>query len=213
MSLDYSYYQSDYLSRTLAVSCDLTRKYGQHETVFEGDINNQSIKLPGASEGISRYKYDANIKRKYFYADTPYYSYLSPRIRHNDSGYFTSAQAMRIGGGRKIFLDESHFDMSFELGVGYRYATLADQSNIKEQLLTLATKFSWDISPNITIKFNLTNEQSALEKYRTVTLELKSKLTQDFSIKTEIAENRTYPFDISVPNGELISSMGIDYEI
>jgi hypothetical protein len=44
-------------------------------------------------------------------------------------------------------------------------------------------------------------------------LELKNKVTEDFALKFQIAEKRTYPYDISVPNGEVRSSIGIDYEI
>lgn len=212
-SLDFSYYQSDFVSRSLSASTDLTRKTNQHETTFEGSLDNELVTLPNTPSGVSRLKYDMNIKWKFYWAQTPYYGYLSPRIRHNDSGFFTSVQGVRIGAGRRILSDDNHFQMSLEAGVGHRYATMSDQTRIQEQLVTLSTKFLWDITHSIAAKFHLTHEQSALEKYRTTSLELKNKLSQEFALKFQITEKRTYPYDISVPNGELITSVGIDYEI
>jgi len=211
--LDVSYYQSDYVSRSLAASSDLIHKFNQHETGIEATVDNQYVTIPNSTAGISRFKYDANVKWKYYYAETPYYSYLSPRIRHNDAGLFTAVQALRTGGGRNFLFDESRFEMILEAGVGYRYATMSDSGKVQEELVTFTTKCLWDISPSTAIKFNLTQEQSALEKYRTTTLELKNKVTEDFALKFQLAEKRTYPYDISVPNGEVRSSFGIDYEI
>lgn len=211
--LNVSYYQSDYVSRTLSASSDLVHQFNQHETDIEASVDNQYVTLPGSTNGISRFRYDTNIKWKYYYAETPYYSYLSPRFRHNDAGLFTSVQALRTGGGRKFLFDENHFQMTVEAGVGYRYATMADNSKVQEELITFTTKCLWDISPSTAMKLNLTQEQSALEKYRTTALELKNKLTEDFALKFQLAEKRTYPYDISVPNGEVRTSIGIDYEI
>jgi putative salt-induced outer membrane protein len=211
--LNVSYYQSDYVSRTLSASSDLVHKFNQHETGIEATVDNQYVTIPGSTSGISRFRYDANVKWKYYYAETPYYSYLSPRVRHNDAGLFTAVQALRTGGGRKFLFDENRFQVTLEAGIGYRYATMADNSKVQEELVIFTTKCLWDISPSTTMKFNLTQEQSALEKYRTTTLELKNKVTEDFALKFQIAEKRTYPYDISVPNGEVRSSIGIDYEI
>lgn len=212
-SLDFSYYQADYISRSLSAETDLSHKVGQYETLLESSFDNQTVALPGATSGISRFRYDANLKWKYFYAETPYFSYLSPRFRHNDAGTYTSVQALRIGGGRKIAFEERHYEMTLEVGVGYRYATLSDREHIQEELITISTKALWNITPSLSFKFKLTHEQSKLEKYRTTTLELRNKLTENFSLKTQFSEKRTYPYDVSIPNGELLSSIGISYDI
>lgn len=161
--LNVSYYQSDYASRTLSASSDLVHKFNQHETVIEASVDNQYVTLPSSATDISRFRYDANIKWKYYYAETPYNSYLSPRIRHNDAGLFTAVQALRTGGGRKFLFDDNRFQMTLEAGIGYRYATMTDNSKVQEELVTFTIKCLWDISPSTAMKFNLTQEQSALE--------------------------------------------------
>ena len=90
---------------------------------------------------------------------------------------------------------------------------MSDQSRIEEQLALFSSKIVWDITPSLALKFKLTREQSAQGKYQTTSLDIRNTLNKHFSLKTQFAETQTYPYDISVPNGELMSSFGIDYEI
>ncbi len=213
LGFSYSYNRTSYVSRKFSVETDVTHKTDHNETVSECLVDRRYVLISGTSSEVTSFKYDANVKWKHFYDDSLYYSYLSPRIRHNNTGYFTSAQAFRIGGGRKILLDKDLFEMNVELGVGYRYATLANQSRIQEGLFTLSDKFTWNITPELSLKFNLVHEQSIREKYRTTTIELINKFTRNLGVKYQIAQKRTYPFDSNEPGGEFLSSIGLDYVI
>lgn len=213
LGFSFAYNRTSYVSRKLALEGDVTYKYNHNEMVSEALLDRQYALLPGTATAITNYKYDANVKWKRYFTESPYYAYLSPRVRHNDSGFFRGAQSMRIGGGRKILLDEDRFEMTVELGAGYRFASLADQSQIREGLFTFSDKFTWEINSDLSLKLNLVHEQSAREKYRTTTLELKNKLSHNFGLKYQIMQKRTYPFDTTEPGGEVISSIGLDYEI
>jgi hypothetical protein len=44
-------------------------------------------------------------------------------------------------------------------------------------------------------------------------LELKNKLTNRFGVKYQISQKRAYPFSSGQPSGELLASIGLDYEL
>ncbi len=209
----YSDNRTSYVSRKFLLEADVTHKLDHNETVSECLVDRRYVMIPGAAAQVSSYRYDGNVKWKHYYDDTLFYSYLSPRVRHNNTGYFTGAQALRIGSGRKVLLDNDLFEMNIELGIGYRFATLGDQSRIREGLFTLSDKFAWNITTDLLLKFNLVHEQSIREKYRTTTIELINRFTRNLGIKFQIAQKHTYPFDSNERSGELFSSIGLDYTI
>jgi putative salt-induced outer membrane protein len=213
VGFSFSENRTDYVSRKLTVNIDVTRTENQNETVSECSLDKQHFVIPGDTSRIETFRYDANVKWKHYYDDSPYYSYLSPRVRHNNTGYFTATQALRLGGGRKILLDNDLFEMAVELGVGYRFATLADHSRINENLFTVSDKFTWAFTDELSLKLNFVHEQSAREKYRTVTLELVNKFTHNLGVKYQIVQKRTYPFESNSQSGEYTSSIGLDYAI
>ncbi len=159
----YSDNRTNYVSRQFTMDTDTTYKQQANEVVLEAMVNRQYIEIPGAGNSLANFQYDANAKWKHYYDESLYYGYLSPRIRHNNSGYFTSAQALRVGAGKKFLFDDDTFEMALELGGGYRIATLAGPQTINEQLLTVANKFNWQITTQLAIKLNLVREQSQRE--------------------------------------------------
>lgn len=213
LGFSYSDNSTSYVSRKLLFEADVIYKVDHNETVSECLVDRRYVMIPGATAQVSSYKYDGNVKWKHYYDDSLYYSYLSPRVRHNNTGYFTEAQALRLGGGRKVLLDKDLFEMNVEMGIGYRFATLGDQSRIREGLFTLSDKFTWNISTDLSLKFNLVHEQSIREKYRTATIELINKFTRNLGVKYQIAQKHTYPFDSNERSGEFLSSFGLDYSI
>lgn len=213
LGFSYSDNRTNYVSRKFALETDVTHATDHNETVSECLVDKRYVMIPGAAAEITSFKYDANVKWKHYYDDSLYYSYLSPRVRHNNTGYFTSAQAFRVGGGRKVLLDKELFEMTVELGIGYRLATLADQSRIREGLFTMSDKFTWNITTDLSLKLNVVHEQSNREKYRTATVELINKFTRNLGVKYQIVQKRTYPFDSNEPGGEFLTSIGLNYAI
>ncbi|MBI2734103.1 MAG: DUF481 domain-containing protein [Aquabacterium sp.] len=161
----YSYNKSEYTSRRLTLAADLAYPMPQRELDGELRFDREYIKEEGAPQAINRDRYDASVKFKQFFDDEPYYVYVSPRVRHNRFGYYQSAQALRVGGGRK-FGGDGGWHASLELGTGYRVAHAEDGDNISEVLYTTSLKASWDISEQLSLKFNGVQEQSRRETFR-----------------------------------------------
>lgn len=209
----YSDNRSSYVNRKFELNADVTYKILRNETVLEGLVDRQHIIIPGTTADLVQNRYDVNVKWKHYLEDSPNYGYLSPRLRKNNTGYFTSTQAMRVGIGHKILSDDEGFEMMLEAGSGYRYATLANGSQIEEKLLTISDKLFWDISSDVTLKLNVVFEESPREKYRTALIELKDKISRQVGLKYQIMHKLAYPFDSNLQGGEYTTSIGLDYEI
>src|SRR5664279_4383695 len=85
----YSDNRTSYLSRRFSLDIDVTHTADRNETVSECLVDKAYVMIPDTAAEISIFKYDANVKWKHYYDDSLYYSYLSPRVRHNNTGYFT----------------------------------------------------------------------------------------------------------------------------
>lgn len=206
----YSYNKSEYTSRRLTLAADVAYLMPQHELDGELRFDREYIKEADSPRSINRDRYDANIKLKQFFDDSPYYTYVSPRVRHNRFGYYQSAQALRAGVGRK-FGGDDNWTVSAELGSGYRVAHSEEGDNISEVLYTSSVKASWEISDQLSIKFNGAQEQSRRETFRTMSLALRNKLTNLIALKYEVLYRRSYPFDSKVKDGELSAEFGVGY--
>lgn len=206
----YSYSKTDYTSRRLTLAADLAYPMPQKE--LDGDLrfDREYIKEEGNEPSLNRDRYDASLKFKQFFDDSPYYAYVSPRIRHNRFGYYQSAQALRVGGGRK-FGGEGNWMVNLELGSGYRVAHSDDGENISEVLYTTALKATWDITDQLSLKFSGTQEQSRRETLRTMSLALRNKLTNHIGLKYEVLYRRSFPFDSLEKDGELSAEFGVSY--
>lgn len=206
----YSYNKSEYTARRLTLAADVVYLLPQRELDGELRFDREYIKEEDSPQAINRDRYDANIKFKQFFDDSPYYAYVSPRVRHNRFGYYQSAQALRAGAGRK-FGGDGHWTVSAELGSGYRVAHSEDGDNISEVLYTSSVKASWEITDQLSIKFNGVQEQSRRETFRTMGLALRNKLTNHIALKYEVLYRRSYPFDSKEKDGELSAEFGVGY--
>lgn len=206
----YSYNKSEYTSRRLTLAADVAYLMPQRELDGELRFDREYIKEENDPQAINRDRYDASIKFKQFFDDSPYYAYVSPRVRHNRFGYYQSAQALRAGLGRK-FGGNGGWTVSAELGTGYRVAHSEDGDNISEVLYTSSVKANWDITDQLSIKFNGVQEQSRRETFRTMGLALRNKLTNHIALKYEVLYRRSYPFDSKEKDGALSAEFGVGY--
>lgn len=206
----YSFSQSSYTTRELSLGADVVLPLNHSELDGEFRFDREFIKLEGTPVEVNTDKYDASLKYKYFLDDSPYYAYVSPRIRYNRFGYYQRAQSVRGGGGRK-FGGEGPWELNLELGSGYREAHLSDGLAVSETLYTLTVKAHWTVSDSLSVKLNWVNERSNREAYRTVTLGLRNKLTDKLGLKYELLYRRAFPFDSVEKNGELLADVGLSY--
>ena len=206
----YSFNQSSYTTRELSLAADVAWPLAHSELDGEFRFDREFIKLEGTPVEVNTDKYDANLKYKYFLDDSPYYAYVSPRVRYNRFGYYQRAQSVRGGLGRK-FGGEAPWEINLELGTGYREAHLSDDESISETLYTMTVKARWAVSDTLSIKLNWVNERSSREAYRTVTLGLRNKLTDKLGLKYEVLYRRAFPFDSVEKDGELLAEIGLSY--
>ncbi|HEX5357596.1 MAG TPA: DUF481 domain-containing protein [Aquabacterium sp.] len=206
----YSYNKSEYVSRRLTLAADVAYLMPQRELDGELRFDREYIKEADSPQSINRDRYDANVKFKQFFDGSPYYAYVSPRVRHNRFGYYQSAQALRAGVGRKFGGDGS-WTASAEMGSGYRVAHAEDGDNVSEVLYTTSVKANWDITDQLSIKFNGVQEQSRRETFRTMGLALRNKLTNHIALKYEVLYRRSFPFDSKEKDGELSAEFGVGY--
>lgn len=212
VGIDFSNYQSDYVSRQLSIKGDAGYQIARNDIGSEFLYTPKTIQLANASPTVLTDKYDANLKWKIFFDDSLYYAYLSPRLRHNLTGYYRYSQALRLGVGKNILADENNLKMSLEAGTGYRLAYLQNDEQIRENIFTLSEKLAWKINSTLTLALNLQHEQSDRETYRTAKIGLNNKLTEHFGVVFEYTNTRAYPFDSLNQTTEQYSSAGLAYE-
>lgn len=213
LALNFAYEQSDYVSRQLALSSDVSYEMPGHEIGSEFMYNKKNIELPNVGYTLLSEKYDASVKWRHYLDESSYYTYLSPRIRHNQFGYYTDAKAIRVGMGKKIMLGEDSVRLLLEAGTGYRVAHLHTDEQMREVLYTVSGKIDWQLSDSLVMVFNLQHEQSAVEQYRTAKLSLRNKVTRHFGLVYEYTYARAYPFDSLDKTAEQYSTIGLAYEI
>jgi len=206
----FSFSKSEYTSRQVTLDANVSYLLPGRE--FEGEMTFERayIKEEGNRASLDKDKYDANVKLRQYFEESPYYAYVSPRVRHNRFGYYQSAQALRTGLGRK-FGGDGDWVVNLELGSGYRVARVEGGENVSEVLYTATLKTSWAISETLSLRFNGVQEQSRRETFRTMSLALRNKITRSIGLKYEVVYQRSYPFDALEKDGELSADFGISY--
>lgn len=207
----YSFNRTTYTTRSMSLSSDAALKLSQSELDGEFRYEREVIKVVGAAREVNTDKYDTNVKYKQFLLNSPYYGYISPRIRQNRFGFYQRAQSMRVGAGRRLGGDEV-WEVSLELGSGYRFAHLLTGESISETLYLVTAKARWAINPNLSVKLNWISEGSDRESYQTISLGLRNKLSDKLGLKYEMLYRRAFTASDTVQaDGELLTEIGISY--
>ncbi len=206
----YAFAQATYTTREISLSSDLTLPLPHSELDGEFRFDREYIQIKGTPLEVNTDKYDAILKYKYFLDDTPYYLYVSPRMRYDRFGFYQKAQSIRSGAGRK-FGSSTALEYNLELGTGYREAMLAGQGEVSEILYIASIKGRWNASETVSVKLNWVNEWSSRESYTTLTLGVRNKLTDKLGLKYELLYRRAFPFDSQEKDGEWLSEVGLSY--
>lgn len=207
----YAFNQTTYSTRSLAVSSDAALKMIQSELDGEFRFEREVIKVSGTAREVNTDKFDTNLKYKQFLTDSAFYAYVSPRIRQNRFGFYQRAQGMRVGGGRRFGGDEI-WEVSLEVGTGYRWAHLSTNESISEALYLVSAKARWAINSNLSVKLNWIGEGGDREAYQTISLGLRNKLSDKLGLKYEMLYRRAFTASDTVQSaGELLTEMGISY--
>lgn len=207
----YTFNQTTYTTRNLSISSDAALKLTERELDGEFRYDREVIKVSGAPREINTDKYDANLKYKQFLMQSPYYGYVSPRVRQDHFGYYQRAQGLRVGAGRRFGGDEV-WEVSLELGSGYRLAHLSTGESISEALYLISAKARWAINSNLSVKANWISEGSDREAYQTISLGLRNKLSEKLGLKYEMLYRRAFTANDAVPKGgEMLTEVGVSY--
>lgn len=199
------------VSRRYAADGDIEYRYTRSEVVTEFRLEREYLREQGETDtSINTDEYDANIKWKTWWVDNPFYTYWSPRVRYNRFGFFQSSQALRVGLGRR-YVPRPGIELTVEAGTGVRWAHRQDGDGVFEGLSTLAAKVDADVTDTLGFKFNLVNERSTRENYRTVTAGLRNKLTDRIWLKYELSYRKSFPFDSAPSIADSNFDAGITY--
>ena len=207
----HSFNRTTYTTRSMSLSSDAALKLTQSELDGEFRYEREVIKVAGAAREVNTDKYDANLKYKQFLQQSAYYGYVSPRVRQNRFGFYQRAQSLRVGAGRRFGGDEP-WEVSLELGSGYRFAHLLTGESISETLYLVSAKARWAINPNLSVKLNWISEGSDRESYQTISLGLRNKLSDKLGLKYEMLYRQAFTASDTVQtDGELLTEIGISY--
>lgn len=207
----YAFNQTTYTTRSLSLSSDAAIKMVQSELDGEFRYEREVIKVSGAEREVNTDKFDSNLKYKQFLTDSAFYAYVSPRIRQNRFGFYQRAQGVRVGAGRRFGGDEL-WEVSLEVGSGYRWAHLSTNESISESLYLVSAKARWAINPNLSVKLNWISEGSDRESYQTISLGLRNKLSDRLGLKYEMLYRQAFTASDTVQtDGELLTEIGISY--
>lgn len=210
IGLKFSLSQAGYVSRHFALDGNATRVLSNGEISGELHASKEYIRLENQPSEVNLNIYDANLKWLSLMKDPAGYFYVSPRIRHNRESYYQSAVALRLGVGRKLN-PSPKFAMRVELGSGYREVSVRDGSELTEPLVTLTGKVNWTVSDSVGARFEMVEEQTRRETYRTIQTSIRNKLTDQFALKYELSYKRGYPFDANPGTNETTADVGLTY--
>ena len=199
-----------YTTRRFAGDGEVEYRYTRSEVLSEFHFDREYVQEAGTSSSVSSDEYDANIKWKTWLTDNPYYVFWSPRARFNRFGFFRSSQALRVGLGRR-FQPGSDLALTLEVGPGVRWARPQAGPSVFEGMYTVSGKIDLSLSDTLTFKFNLSDERSTRENYRTVTAGLRNKITERIWLKYEMAYRKAFPFDSAPSNAESSFDAGLNY--
>lgn len=206
----FSYSKSGYTTRRIRVDADFNQMVDHTESTVALRFDREYNRPAGGQAEISIDKYDANGKIRQFWDDAGDFVYISPRMRHNRDGYYSRSRSLRAGLGKRYELEDRVL-LSGELGSGYREARLQDDSTVTEALKTLALSFQWDPAEDTRVKLDWIDESSTRERYRTLELSLRHRLTNHLGLKYTLDYNRAYPFASTDNTSEMDMNIGISY--
>lgn len=208
----FSFNRSTYTTRAMGVSVDVGRPMGAGKLDGELRYDRESIVVENSPAQVEKDRYDANIKYKHFWAETPYYSYVSPRVRGDRFGFYQRARALRLGGGRQFLGEADRWEVNLELGTGYREAHLSTNEEISETLYSFTAKARWVLNENLLVKLNWMAEASNREAYQTITLSLRNKLSDRLGLKYELLQRRSFTTqDAPRRDKEFQADIGLSY--
>jgi putative salt-induced outer membrane protein len=210
LGLSFALSQAAYTTRRLAGDGEVEYRYTRSEVLSEFHIDREYVQQEGSAASVSSDEYDANIKWKTWLTDNPNYIFWSPRVRYNRFGFFRSSQALRVGLGRR-FEPGSSLALTFEVGPGIRWARQQAGDSVFEGMYTLSGKAELSLSDTLSFKFNIVDERSTRENYRTVTTGLRNKLTERVWLKYEMAYRKAFPFDSAPSKAESSFDAGLNY--
>jgi putative salt-induced outer membrane protein YdiY len=199
-----------YTTRRLAGDGEVEYRYTLSEVLSEFHFDREYVQEAGATSSVSSDEYDANIKWKTWLTDNPYYVFWSPRARFNRFGFFRSSQALSAGLGRR-FQPGSDLSLTLEVGPGIRSARPQTGASVIEGMYTVSGKIDLSLSDALTFRFNLVDERSTRENYRTVTASVRNKITERVWLKYEMAYRKAFPFDSAPSNAESSFDAGLNY--
>ena len=137
-----------------------------------------------------------------------YYTYLSPRLRRNRFGYFSSSQAVRAGAGRR-FAPLDDLSLSLEFGPGLRLGRARSGENIREGVLTASSQLDYRVSDSTQLRLALMSERSSREHYQTAVTTLRNRVSRHVWLKYELSYRKALPMDTLQPVGETRFDAGI----
>lgn len=137
-----------------------------------------------------------------------YYTYLSPRLRRNRFGYFSSSQAVRAGAGRR-FEPVRDMTLSLELGPGYRHGRAQSGETVEEAVLTMTSQLDYRLSDSANFRLMLMGERSSRENYQTAVATLRNRISRHVWLKYELTYRKALPMDTLQPVGETRFDAGI----
>jgi putative salt-induced outer membrane protein len=137
-----------------------------------------------------------------------YYTYLSPRLRRNRFGYFSSSQAVRAGAGRR-FAPLDDLSLSLEFGPGLRLGRARSGENIREGVLTASSQLDYRVSDSTQLRLALMSERSSREHYQTAVATLRNRVSRHVWLKYELSYRKALPMDTLQPVGETRFDAGI----
>lgn len=196
----------------MSISMDVVRPLRHAELDGELRYDRESILVENSPAQVEKDRYDANLKYKHFWVDSPYYTYVSPRVRADRFGFYQRARGLRLGGGRKFEGASERWELSVEAGTGYREAYLSTQEHISETLYSFTAKARWVLNDNLLVKLNWIAEASNREAYQTIALSLRNKLSDRLGLKYELLQRRAFTTqDAPRRDKEFQADIGLSY--
>ncbi len=211
MSFGLSFNSSSSLSRRTTADAELLLTRPDSDISFDLAFDRETVKVPGQQAELDRDKYDVNVKYRHTLWDADTFVYLSPRLRHNVYGYYVRTSALRAGLGHR-WQTSRNLNLTLEGGTGYRHARLYNDGTATEVLFTVAGRARWQVSPGVQLRLSVVHEQSRQERYRTLDISLRSRLTDHVGLQVKASHSRGFPFSSIEPDGETELDVGVSYE-
>lgn len=203
---------STYISRRTTADADVAYRQGRYQFLGELAFDREVVKVEGQPLEVDRDRYDVNLKVRRYLDDPAVFLFVSPRFRHNANGYYVTTRALRLGGGW-VARPRDTLTLTLEGATGYRTAGLQGGGRVNEALWGARAQLRWQLSESVQLRANLAHEQSALERYRTVDLGLRTKLSAHLGVLVKASYERGYPFSSTDRSAETELDVSLSYAL